>query len=137
LENTALRELVTFTNPELLERGFEYSVSPKVRNQDSAYQFNIAMRIPENRDAAWKFIKTHWDQVQAEFTTEMGAYLVTGTGSFCSAEARDDVKNFFAAHPVPAADSALRHALEHIDGCIELRRLQEPNLKQWLGAQGQ
>jgi aminopeptidase N/puromycin-sensitive aminopeptidase len=137
LQNTALRELVMFTNPDLLERGLEYSVSPKVRNQDSAYQFNIALRIPGNREAAWKFIKTHWNQVQAEFTTAMGSYLVDGTGSFCSAEARDDVKNFFAAHSVPAGDSAVRHALEHIDGCIELRRLQEPNLKKWLAAQGQ
>jgi len=137
LQDIALRELVLFTNPELLERGFEYSVSPKVRNQDSLLQFNIAMRIPGNRDAAWKFIKTHWNQVQAEFTTAMGSYLVDGTGSFCSVEARDDVKNFFASHQVPATDSALRHALEHIDGCIELRRLQEPNLKKWLAAQGQ
>ena len=136
LRDIALRELVIFTNPDLLERGLEYSVSPKVRNQDSLYQFNIAMRIPENRDAAWKFVKTHWDQVQAEFTTEMGSYLVGGTSNFCSAEARDDVKDFFATHPVPATDSALRHALEHIDGCIELRRLQEPNLKKWLAAQG-
>ncbi|HKN20304.1 MAG TPA: M1 family metallopeptidase [Terracidiphilus sp.] len=137
LQDTALRELVMFTNPDLLERAFEYSVSPKVRNQDSTYQFNLAMRIPENRDAAWKFIKTHWNQVQAEFTPEMGEYLVNGTGNFCSVVARDDVKNFFAAHPVPAADSTLRHALERIDGCIELRRLQEPNLKKWLAAQGQ
>jgi aminopeptidase N/puromycin-sensitive aminopeptidase len=90
------------------------------------------MRIPENRDQSWKFIKTHWDQVQTEFTPEMGEIFVDGTGSFCSVEARDDVKSFFAAHPVPAADAALRHALEHIDGCIELRRLQEPNLKKWL-----
>jgi aminopeptidase N len=137
LQVTALRELVMFTNPDLLEHGLEYSVSAKVRNQDSAMQFNIAMRIPENREHAWKFIQTHWDQVQAEFTTEMGSYLVDGTGNFCSAEARDDVKNFFASHSVPAADSALRHALEHIDGCVELRRLQEPNLKKWLAAQGQ
>jgi aminopeptidase N/puromycin-sensitive aminopeptidase len=59
---------------------------------------------------------------------------VSSTGNFCSAEARDDVKNFFAAHPVPASDVALKHAIEHIDGCIELRRLQEPNLKAWLAA---
>ena len=137
LQSTALHQLVLFTNPELLKRGLEYAVSPKVRNQDSARQFATAMRIPENRDAAWKFIKTHWDQVQAEFTTAMGAYIVDGTGDFCSVEARDDVKNFFAAHQVPATDAALRHALEHIDGCIELRRLQEPNLKTWLAAQGQ
>ena len=129
--------MVTFRNPDLLERALEYSVSSKVRNQDSAIQFNLAMRIPENRDQAWKFIKTHWDQVQTEFTPEMGSYFVAGTGNFCSVEARDDVKNFFASHPVPAADAALRHALEHIDGCIELRRLQEPNLKQWLAAQAQ
>ncbi len=110
LQEIALRELVTFTNPDLLERALEYSVSAKVRNQDSAIQFNIAMRIPENRDQTWKFIKSHWDQVQTEFTPEMGEYFVAGTGNFCSAEARDDVKNFFATHPVPAADAALRHA---------------------------
>jgi aminopeptidase N/puromycin-sensitive aminopeptidase len=137
LQDLALRELVIFTNPDLLERALEYSVSSKVRNQDSAIQFAIAMRIRENRDAAWKFIKTHWDQVQTEFTPEMGQIFVDGTGNFCSVEARDDVRNFFAAHPVPAADAALRHSLEHIDGCIELRRLQEPNLKKWLAAQGQ
>jgi aminopeptidase N len=137
MQEVALRELVTFRNPDLLERALEYSVSSKVRNQDSAIQFNLAMRIPENRDQAWKFIKTHWDQVKTEFTPEMGSYFVAGTGNFCSVEARDDVKNFFASHKVPAADVAVRHALEHIDGCIELRKLQEPNLKQWLAAQAQ
>jgi aminopeptidase N/puromycin-sensitive aminopeptidase len=136
LQNTALHELILFTNPELLKRGLEYSVSPKVRNQDSARLIATAMRISENRDATWEFIKTHWNQVQAEFTIEMGSYLVGGTANFCSAEARNDVKDFFAAHPVPATDATLRHAIEHIDGCIELRRLQEPNLKKWLAAQG-
>ncbi|MGB8847893.1 MAG: M1 family aminopeptidase, partial [Terracidiphilus sp.] len=137
LQEVALRELVAFRNPDLLERALEYSVSSKVHNQDSAIQFNLAMRIPENRDQAWKFIKTHWNQVQTEFTPELGSYFVAGAGNFCSVEARDDVKNFFASHQVPAADAALRHALERINGCIELRRLQEPNLKQWLAAQTQ
>jgi aminopeptidase N len=136
-QEAALRELVTFKNPDLLERALEYSVSSKVRNQDSAIQFNLAMRIPENRDQAWRFIKMHWDQVKTEFTPEMGSYFVSGAGNFCSVEARDDVKDFFASHPVPATSSTLRHALEHIDGCIELRKLQEPNLKRWLAAQAQ
>jgi aminopeptidase N/puromycin-sensitive aminopeptidase len=65
----------------------------------------------------------------------MGAVLVSSTGSFCSASARDDVKQFFAAHKVAASDMALKQAIEHIDGCIELRSLQEPNLKQWLATQ--
>jgi aminopeptidase N/puromycin-sensitive aminopeptidase len=135
LQESALRKLVAFTNPGLLERALEYSVSSKVRNQDSAFQFAIAMRTRVNRDATWNFIKTHWDQVQTEFTPEMGEIFVEGMGNFCSAETRDDVKTFFASHPVPAADAFLRHAVEHINGCIELRQLQEPNLKKWLEAQ--
>ena len=137
LQVSALRDLVTFTDPGLLQRALDYSVSPKVRNQDSARQFSLALEMTENRDQTWKYIKTNWSQVQAEFTTDMGADLVQGTGNFCSAEARDDVKSFFASHPVAASDAALRHALERIDGCIELRSLQEPNLRKWLAAQPQ
>ena len=132
----ALRLLVQFDNPALLERALKYSISSDVRNQDAAIQFAIGLQIPENRDAAWNFIKTHWDRVQAKLTTDLGADLVSSTGSFCTVEARDDVKNFFVAHPIPGSDVALSHALEHIDGCIELRRLQEPNLKTWLAAHG-
>jgi aminopeptidase N/puromycin-sensitive aminopeptidase len=135
LQESALRLLVQFDNPALLERALEYSVSSKVRNQDAAIQLAIGLQIPENRDATWTFIKTHWDQVQANLTTEMGSILVSYSGSFCTVEAHDDVKSFFAAHPVPASDVALKHALENIDSCVELRRLQEPNLKTWLAAQ--
>ena len=65
----------------------------------------------------------------------MGSYLVGGAGSFCSAAGRDDVKSFFAAHQVADSDVAVQHAIERIDGCIEFRSLQEPNLKKWLAAQ--
>ena len=61
--------------------------------------------------------------------------MVGSTGSFCSADARDEVKDFFSTHKVAATGVALKHALERIDGCIELRSLQEPNLKQWIAAQ--
>jgi aminopeptidase N/puromycin-sensitive aminopeptidase len=136
LQETALRLLVAFDNPAVLERGLEYSVSNKVRNQDAALQLAFGLEDPDTRDATWNFIKTHWDQVNADLTTDLGSYLVAGAGSFCTADARDDVKNFFAAHPVPSSDVALKHALENIDACVELRHLQETNLEKWLAAQG-
>jgi aminopeptidase N/puromycin-sensitive aminopeptidase len=131
----ALRLLAEFEDPALVQRSLDYAVSGKVRNQDAAIQFAIALQIDATRDLAWKYIKANWDKVQAQLTTEMGAVLVGSTGRFCSAEARDDVKQFFAAHKVPSSDKSLKHATESIDGCIELRALQEPNLKQWLAAQ--
>ena len=79
--------------PRCVQRSLDYAVSGKVRNQDAAIQFAIALQIDENRDQAWKYIQDNWDKVQAQFTTEMGAVLVGSTGSFCSAEGRASVKH--------------------------------------------
>jgi aminopeptidase N/puromycin-sensitive aminopeptidase len=131
----ALRLLAQFEDPVLVQRSLDYAVSGKVRNQDAAFQFAIALLIDGTRGLAWKYIQANWEKVQSQLTTEMGGLLVRSTGSFCSAADRDGVKQFFAEHKVAASDLALKHASEQIDGCIELRALQEPNLKQWLATQ--
>jgi aminopeptidase N len=132
-----LRLTAMFTDPALVERALDYAISGKVRNQDAAIQFAIALGDDETRDLAWKYIQSHWDKIQTLLTPEMGNILVGSTGGFCSEGARDDVKSFFSAHKVAAADKALTHSMEHIDGCIELRSLQEPKLKEWLAAHPQ
>jgi aminopeptidase N/puromycin-sensitive aminopeptidase len=65
----------------------------------------------------------------------MGAYLVSGTGSFCSADARQQVESFFSTHKVPASERALARAKDQINDCIELRSAQEGKLKEWIAAQ--
>ena len=80
-------------------------------------------------------MKEHWDKIQTLLTPELGSILVGSTSSFCSAQARDDVQQFFAAHKVASADRAVKHSIERINGCIELRGLQEPNLHNWLATQ--
>ncbi|HEX9201734.1 MAG TPA: ERAP1-like C-terminal domain-containing protein, partial [Acidobacteriaceae bacterium] len=117
------------------QRSLDYAASGKVRNQDAAIQFSVALQITGTRDRAWEYIKNNWDKVHAQFTTALGGYVVGSTGSFCSAGARDDVQKFFAEHKVGASGISLKHAIEKIDGCIELRKLQEPNLQKWLATQ--
>jgi aminopeptidase N/puromycin-sensitive aminopeptidase len=119
----------------LVVRALDYAVGGKVRSQDSIYQLVTALKSDENREQAWTYIQKNWEKVQPQLTPESGASLVSSTGNFCSAGARSSVERFFAAHKVHAADQYLKHALESIDGCIELRALQEPKLKQWLAAQ--
>jgi aminopeptidase N/puromycin-sensitive aminopeptidase len=134
-QEAALRLLAMFENPALVRRALDYAVSSKVRNQDAAIQFAIALQVTANRDQAWSYIKSHWDQVKAQITTDSGAYVVSGAGSFCSADARDDVQNFFSTHKLAATEQTLKHSIERINGCIEFRALQEPNLQQWLAMQ--
>jgi len=131
----ALRLLAQFQDPALVERSLEYASSNKVRNQDALIQFVIELQSGTNRDAAWKYIKDHWDTVKTLLTPELGSALVGSTGTFCSAEARDDVQAFFADHKVPSAERAVKHSAESINGCIELRSLQQPNLDKWIAAQ--
>ena len=135
IQTGALHLLALFENPELAKRALEYAVSDKVRNQDAAIQLAIALDMDKTRDIAWHFIQEHWDEVKKEFTPELGSAVVGATSSFCSAEARDDVSQFFSTHKVPAADQTLKHSIERINGCIELRKLQEPNLRSWLESQ--
>ena len=119
----ALHLLAEFKDPALEQRALDYAVHSKVRNQDAAGQLAISLQDSERSAPAWSYIQNHWDNVQALLTTAMGGILVKSTGSFCSPAERDSVKSFFAAHPVPASELALKHALEQIDGCIELRKL--------------
>ena len=135
LQEIALRLLTQFQDPALVERSLDYALSGKVRSQDAAMQIGIGILTPETSGQAWTYLQSHWDKASNFLTPEAGGFLVSSTGSFCSADARDSIQSFFTTHKVPAAETALKHAIERIDGCIELRRLQEPNLKTWLATQ--
>ena len=88
------------------------------------------------RDLAWDYVKTNWAKVEPQLTTFSGGYLVENTGSFCSAEARDEVEKFFAEHKVPSSSVGLRHAVDSINGCLEFRKLQQENFRHWLATEG-
>ena len=132
----ALRLLAQFEDPALVERSLNYAASDKVRSQDALIQFAIALQVDATRPAAWAYVKGHWDTIQKLLTPELGNALVGSSGAFCSAADRDDVQAFYAAHRVPDAERALKHAVESINGCIEMRQLQEPNLEKWMAAEG-
>jgi aminopeptidase N/puromycin-sensitive aminopeptidase len=135
LQEGALRLLAQFEDPALVKRSDEYAISGKVRNQDAAIQLAIGLQIDATRDQTWEFIKSHWDAVHALLTPELGGALVGSTAAFCTADKRDDVEKFFADHKVASADQAMKHSVERINGCIEMRDLQEPNLKKWMASQ--
>jgi aminopeptidase N len=135
LQESALRMLADFKDQSLEHRALDYTVSGKVRNQDAAIEFLLMLRGTETRDLAWQYIQQNWGKVQAQLTTSMGAYLISGTGYFCSADVRDQVTSFFATHKVAASERALARAKNQINDCIELRSAQEPKLKDWIAQQ--
>ncbi len=130
-----LFSLGAFRQPELHSRSLEYAISADMRNQDMPGFLGSLMGNPRSRDAAWQFVKEHWTDIQKKFTTWGGAGLVSSTGVLCDARAGEDVKQFFAQHPVPAAERGLKQALERIESSVAFRELQSQNLNAWLEKQ--
>jgi len=81
-------------------------------------------------------VQSHWQQINKV----MGGYntggIVATTGSFCDAGLKNDVRQFFARHPVPDAERSFRQAQETAGYCIDLKARQAPALASWLGQHG-
>jgi aminopeptidase N len=135
VETGSLFQTAIFKDPALVTRTLDSVAAGKVRNQDSWILLTILLGNRETREQAWTYIKQHWDQVQAQFTTSSGNRVVGATGGFCSAEKHDEVTEFFTVHKVIAAERTLKIAGDQINSCIQLRQAQEQNLKDWLAQQ--
>ncbi|PYX88048.1 MAG: hypothetical protein DMG68_09715, partial [Acidobacteria bacterium] len=112
------------------------AVGPDVRSQDALNLIATLMETRSSEKLAWEFTRNHWERIEKI----MGGYntggLVATTGSFCDPGMRDQVRQFFTQHPVPAAERSLRQAEEKVNYCIDLKRYQSPALESWLESNG-
>ena len=129
--------LASFSDPQLLQRTLEYAVS-EARSQDGVGIIGRVMRNPAGQKLAWDFVRAQWTTIEKRgggFGGASTAGLVGSVGVFCDSASRDEVKEFFAAHPVPSAERGLRQSAERIDYCIDLKARQGPDLALWLQEQ--
>jgi aminopeptidase N/puromycin-sensitive aminopeptidase len=134
-QSDALRTLALFQNPALVTRTLDYAVSGDVRNQDSWIPISMLLAGSATREQTWEYVQKNWNKVHAQLTTNSGAHIVNAAGNFCSAQAHDQVANFFATHKVDAAERTLAKALDNINDCVHLSATQEPALHRWLASQ--
>jgi aminopeptidase N/puromycin-sensitive aminopeptidase len=135
LKLAALHALTGFQAPALVKRTLEYSISDQVRSQDSWALIALLLEGRETQDQAWEFVTQHWAEIERKSTAGSGARIVGAAGSFCTAEKRDQVNQFFQEHRVGSSRRTLARSIDSIDDCIRLRAAQEPELRQWLDRQ--
>jgi aminopeptidase N len=124
-----------FSDPALVTRTLQFAVSPAVRTQDTAVLIGGLLGQPRSRDAAWGFVQAEWSTLTRKLGTFQGIPGIVGAlGSFCATTAADQVKQFFAKHPIPSAERTLQQAIERIDNCAALAARQAPALATWISA---
>ena len=63
-----LYALAHFRDPALIDRGLEYSLTPKLRSQDTAAFFSRFLSEDAARPRAWAFLKQHWAELEPKVT---------------------------------------------------------------------
>ena len=127
--------LAWFGDPALVERTLAFALSDRVRTQDTGQLIAGLLVRPASQQATWRVVKAQWPALTRKLGTFQGIPAIVGaTGSFCSAGEAEDVRQFFAANPVPAASRALQQALERIENCAALAARQSAALTAWLNS---
>jgi aminopeptidase N len=132
-----LNALAKFRDPALIDRALAETRS-HVRNQDTALYLARFFDNPAARDRAWAFVKASWPELEPKVKIAFGeGRLVSALAAFCDAGTRDDIRAFFASHPVRTASRNLGETLERIDNCVALRTAQTPGVTEWLASRPQ
>ena len=127
--------LTWFRDPALVQRTLQFAVSPDVRTQDTGQLIGGLLARPWSREAAWMFVSTRWDTLTQLLGTFQGIPGIVRTlGSFCSRESAAEIREFFAAHPVPAVERTLRQSIERIENCAAVAERQSPAASIWLAS---
>ncbi len=121
--------LASFSDPALVQRTLEYTLTPDVRSQDTGTLIARLIGSPWGSQAAWMFVKSNWTRLIQKLGTFQGIPSIIGSlGSLCSTAEANDVKEFFARNPVPSSERTLRQAVEQVESCAELHSRQSPSL---------
>ncbi len=134
LDERNVRALGEFTDPALVRRALDYTLSEHVQAADVPDVIAAALDNPAARPIAWSFVKSRWKDILSKAGGEEAATaFLTSAARFCEPAMRDDVKAFFGGKGL-GTSRALVRTLERIQWCIDFSGAQRANLARWLAA---
>jgi aminopeptidase N len=130
--------LAAFSDPALVRQTMEYALGPEVRTQDTKILISRMLTNADTRALAWRLLQARWPDVQKKTGQFVGNTVIVGAlQAFCDARTAAEMKQFFAAHPVPDAERTLQQSIERVTSCAQLAAAERPKLADWLKANPQ
>jgi puromycin-sensitive aminopeptidase len=139
-ENRFLMALASFRTKETSERTLKSCLDGTIRTQDAplvlqamlmntAYLYTAPATAGSEKVTVsrltWQFIKENWDALSAKYPMQGMNRMVSGITSLLSPDLDDDLKDWFATHPVKSAEKAVKQYLEQ--RAINARLGRSPN----------
>jgi puromycin-sensitive aminopeptidase len=129
--------LTSFSNPALVRRTMDVTLSDAVRSQDAKLVIARMLTNPDTQRLAWQLTRERWTHIQKKTGEFVGTTAIVGAlAAFCDAGTAGEIKAFFSTHKVPDAERTLQQSLERIETCAATAAVQEPKLAEWLKIRG-
>jgi puromycin-sensitive aminopeptidase len=107
-----LFSLTRFRDAKAFDRTLALSLSDDVRTQDAPYVLAQAIANRDNGPAAWRFVASHWAEIEQRFPANSLSRLVGGVRSLRDRAQAQQVAEFLAEHPIPQGD---KQVLQHLE----------------------
>jgi len=119
LQEEKIRLLVSlgvFKEKEILREALKFSLSNKVKNQDTPYLLSVIGSNEYADDLAWNFFKDNWKEYYKRFHDghTMPNLIKSVTMRFSSSERLNEIKEFFNKNKAENAKRAIEQSLEMI-----------------------
>ncbi len=138
LRGTLLGSLSRVRDPALAARVLGLVLDDRVKYTEMLVPLWGQFSAPETREAAWKWLKEHWDAVATRASAAMfsGVQLVSMPQVFCDEAHAGEVASFFEgrAAKVEGGPRVLAKTLEEIHLCIARRSSAEADARRFFSS---
>ena len=112
-----LISLTRIPDPELISDVLQRSLTEEVRSQDTVSVLGAVSGNPKGKALAWEFLKDNWGTFMERYG-HGGFMLMRLVGlprGFTTRDRLDEVREYYASHPAPAAERSVRQTIEGLE----------------------
>jgi puromycin-sensitive aminopeptidase len=132
-EQRYLLALAAFRTPELIARTLELTLSGEVRTQDVPFVLRALLLSVDGREAAWAFVRTHWDRLRRDLPQPGLKRLFEGLLGLAHPLLELEVRTFCSQRDVSLGGRTLDQILEQLHVLVSLRERESAALQHYLG----
>ncbi|CAL1534490.1 unnamed protein product [Lymnaea stagnalis] len=121
-KNRISKILGMVSDEHLIREVLAFSLSDKVRNQDTIGVLHGATHSLQGRQLVWNFIQDNWQELNRRYGsgTMLGKLIKISTDGVCCANRVKEIVAFFEVHEARSAQRAIQQGLEHIAANVSL-----------------
>jgi len=130
--------MTEFRDPTAIKAGMQEVLTGRLKLADGFVLLFGGQRSPATRRLPFEFLKAHFDEIMKDNPSisgfSFGAFLPTVGRSFCDAETRKQLQDYFAplVDKYDGAPRKLAQVLEGVDLCVAQVAAQRPSVTEFL-----